>query len=300
VGHAVPYLDPDHLGVTQSEFDNVTTGCGRCHAVTGASPVSGAPACQVCHTAGSPLSPTGSFGNCSSCHGSPPPPFFPNPQPNGTTYPNIAGAHAKHLALDNGFLQGGSNLVDCDTCHDGLGFVTQAHYDHANAQTGKNALRIEPGEVSLPPSYPLPPLFPYVAQSGTVTFDNNLVSLSCSAIKCHGGSNPTPNWRTGTIVITADAGCRACHKSSTTGAPQFNDLTDNVNPSHIVHAFVRNISCTTCHDPAQLTPLRHFGNLADNVIAAGAARATIQTSLGYNPPGAVTRASCTTACHVGG
>jgi predicted CxxxxCH...CXXCH cytochrome family protein len=299
----VPYLDPDHLGVTQSEFDNVTTGCGRCHAVSGASPVPDAPACRVCHTAGSPLSPTGSFGDCSSCHGSPPPPFFPNSQPNGTTYPNIAGAHAKHLALDNNTIAGGSNVVDCDTCHSGLGFVTQAHYDRANARPGLNVLRVEPGDLSFPPLFPLPPSFPYVAQSGTVTFDNNLVLLSCAAIKCHGGFNPTPNWRTGTIATLTDAGCVQCHKSASVSPPQFNDYTNtNTAPTlgmtHAAHAG-RGATCTTCHDPAQLTQVRHFGGLADNTFPAGAAAATIRFT-SYNPARPLSQASCATGlpgCH---
>jgi predicted CxxxxCH...CXXCH cytochrome family protein len=185
-------------------------------------------------------------------------------------------------------------VVDCDTCHDGLGFVTQAHYDRANARTGSNALRVPPGDLAFPPS------FPYAAQNGTVGFDNTLTPvavLSCSAIKCHGGATPTPNWQTGTIVTTVNAGCRTCHKAANTGSPQFNDVTNNVHPTHITHAFGRNIDCTTCHDPVQLTPLRHFGSLIDNVIAAGAARATIQASLAYNPPGAVSINSCNTGCH---
>jgi predicted CxxxxCH...CXXCH cytochrome family protein len=296
LGHAVPFLDPDHLGVTQSEFDNVTTGCGRCHAVTGASPVPDAPACQVCHTAGSPLSPTGSFGICTSCHGYPP--------DGGTAaaYPNIAGAHAKHLAL--GAIPGGSNAIDCDTCHDGLGFVTRAHYDRANARPGMNVLRVEPGDVNFIAG------FPYTSRTGGPTvFDNSLVSasaLTCTAVSCHGGPplSPAPNWRTGTISTGANGGCRACHKAGSTVTPQLNDVTNDVHPTHILHAYTRGIDCTICHDPAQLTPVRHFGNLADNVIPAGVAPLTIQPSLLYNPAGGVTIGSCTggaaAACHAGG
>jgi predicted CxxxxCH...CXXCH cytochrome family protein len=184
--HAVPFLDPVHLGV---------------------------------NTAGSPLT----LVNCTSCHVSPP------DNTSLAAYPNVAGAHAKHLAL--GAIPGGTNVVDCDTCHNGLGTNTLNHYNRANARPGLNALRVEPGDLTF-----VSP-FPYAAQNGTVAFDDTLAALPCAAIKCHGGATPTPNWQTGTIVITLNAGCRSCHKAATVGAPQFNDITNNVHPTHIMHAF---------------------------------------------------------------
>jgi predicted CxxxxCH...CXXCH cytochrome family protein len=214
--HAVPFLDPVHLGVNTAGFN---ADCSNCHAVTGASPVSAAPLCTVCHTAGSPLT----LVNCTSCHVSPP------DNTSLAAYPNVVGAHAKHLAL--GAIPGGTNVVYCDTCHNGLGTNTLNHYNRANARPGLNALRVEPGDLTF-----VSP-FPYAAQNGTVAFDDTLAALSCAAIKCHGGATPTPNWQTGTIVITLNAGCRSCHKAATVGAPQFNDVTNNVHPTHITHAF---------------------------------------------------------------
>jgi predicted CxxxxCH...CXXCH cytochrome family protein len=185
--------------------------------------------------------------------------------------PTVEGAHNEHLAL--GTIVGGTNVISCTTCHSGPG---------------------GPPEVSF-----LTP-FPYTSQNGGPSaFDNT--ALTCSAVKCHGGPPlaPTPNWVTGTIDVATNAGCRLCHNATGAGPVQYNDLTNNVHPTHITHASPtqRNISCITCHDPLQLTPVRHFGGLTDNVFPAGAAQATIQASLAYNPVGGVNINSCNTGCH---
>lgn len=278
VGHDVPFLDPEHLGVTQAEFDNVVTGCSRCHAVSGTSPVASAPACQVCHTAGSPLLPGGSFGICSSCHGSALFPPFPNSQPNGTTYPNIAGAHAKHIALDNGFLPG-SNVVDCDTCHDGLGFVTLAHYNRANARPGHDALRVPPGDLAF--------LGTYDAKSGPSSFDN--VALTCTNVSCHGGQ-ANLNWQTGTLDVNTQ--CTSCHSL---GTAQFNSYNSG---RHSTGAHV-GAGCRACHNTTTLAA-NHFTNLATPAME-GPASATIggagTSVITYVPGGTPGTGSCTPSCH---
>ena len=287
--HAVPFNTTTHSLVTIATF---TANCGTCHAVTGTSPVSGAPLCTTCHIAGSPLTAL----SCTSCHANPP----DSGAPAGASYPNIAGAHAKHLAL--GSIPGGTNVINCDTCHSALGSGTLAHYDRANARPGKNALRVPPGDVQF-----VSP-FPYTAKNGgPATFDNSsLAALTCSAVKCHGGAPlaPVPNWRTGTINVTQDAGCRLCHNTSGTAPSQYNDLTNVVFTEHTNHAtqLLNGIACTVCHSTAQLTPVRHYGNLTDNTFPPGAARATIDNvNLGWNPAPPVSQASCSgplpTSCH---
>jgi predicted CxxxxCH...CXXCH cytochrome family protein len=250
------------------------------------------PVCQTCHIAGSPLTAL----SCTSCHANPP----DSGAPAGASYPNIAGAHAKHLAL--GAIPGGTNVINCDTCHSGRGSGTLAHYDRANARPGENALRVPPGDVQF-----VSP-FPYTAKNGgPATFDNSsLAALTCSALKCHGGAPlaPAPNWQTGAISVTLDAGCRLCHNANNTAPSQYNDLTNNVFIAHVEHAtqLLNGISCDLCHATAQLTPVRHYGSLMDNAFTPGAAQATIDNAnIGWNPTPPVTKASCSgsypTACH---
>jgi predicted CxxxxCH...CXXCH cytochrome family protein len=219
----------------------------------------------VCHTAGSPLSPTGSFGVCTSCHG------FPPNGGTGAAYPNIAAAHVKHLALDNT-----GSPVDCDTCHNGLGFVTQAHYDRANGRPGAGG-RVPPGDAAF--------VTAYNAETGSASF--NPTTFTCSNVSCHGGQ-ATPNWRTGTIDVNTQ--CTSCHILGTT---QFNSYNsgDHNNSDH------RSRACTVCHNTTALA-VNHFTSLGTTAME-GPASATIgggSTSIpagNYNP---ATR-SCTPTCH---
>jgi predicted CxxxxCH...CXXCH cytochrome family protein len=268
------YLDPDHLGVDTVGFN---VNCANCHAVSGTSPIASAPACQVCHTAGSPVLPGGSFGNCSSCHGSSSFTPFPDAQPNGTTYPNIAGAHAKHLAL--GFIPGGSNAIDCDTCHSGLGFVTLEHYIRANARPGLNALRVPPGDLSF--------LATYNAKTGASSFDNG--ALTCSNVSCHGGQ-ANLNWQTETLDVNTQ--CASCHAFGTTQFNSFNSGAHNQG-SHVA------LGCLVCHNTTTLA-VNHFTALSTPAME-GPASPTIGGAgtdvITYVPGGIPGTGSCTPTCH---
>src|SRR5512146_212724 len=208
--HSVPFRDTAHTSVAQSGFDST---CAACHAVTGSSPLSTAPVCTVCHAAGSPLS----LGSCTSCHARP---------PSGTAFPNVAGRHVEHNALT------GVTGV-CGTCHNGLDSGSQAHYDHANARPGKDALRVPPGDTSF--------LSAYNAKSGAASF--NATALTCSNVSCHGGLS-TPNWQTGALDVNIQ--CTSCHALGTAlGTPENNSPYSGMHAFHL--GVTVNALCTECH-----------------------------------------------------
>ncbi len=228
--HAVPFNDPTHYGVTTATFP---ANCSACHDVSAPSTKTG-PVCQTCHVAASPLTSL----NCTSCHAGPP----NSGAPAGAAYPNIAGAHATHIALNSA-----GTPIACDTCHNGLGAGTLNHYNRAKS-------RVPPGDVLF--------LATYNAQSGSSSFDNG-AALSCSNVSCHGGQ-ATPNWRTGAIDVNTQ--CTSCHTSVTT--TQFNGPT-SANHNRGQHQ----VACTVCHNTTALA-VNHFTNLGTTALE-GPASATI-------------------------
>ncbi|MGE5753194.1 MAG: CxxxxCH/CxxCH domain c-type cytochrome [Deltaproteobacteria bacterium] len=242
--HAVPFLSPTHTQATPAAF---ASDCSNCHADSATPPADSPPGCQVCHTAGSPLT----LAACSSCHASPPAGGA------GAAYPNVAGAHATHLALN-----GAGTPVTCATCHTGLESGSQAHYDRANARTGSNALRVSPGDVAFVPAS-------YDAESGPPSFA--AATFSCSNVSCHGGQ-ANLNWQTGTLNVNTQ--CTSCHASGTT---QFNSYNSGRHTD--VGAHVSN-GCTSCHDTALLAP-GHFTALATPAFEQ-APSTTIRTAVQFN------------------
>ncbi len=105
------------------------------------------------------------YSDCTACHAQP---------PNGTSEPNIDGAHSAHKAI-------ASIGTDCQICHTGA-----SHN----------------GSVDL--GFPAD----YNSAYGAAT-DN--LDGTCSNISCHGGKT-TPDWWSGSISLTAD--CTSCHNSS--------------------------------------------------------------------------------------
>ena len=252
--HLIPFDNTAHYSVNNTAF---TANCGVCHAVTGTSPVSGAPLCTTCHTAGSPLAAL----NCTSCHASP---------PNGGTgavYANIAGAHAVHIALNST-----GTPVNCNTCHNGLGTGTLNHYNRAKA-------RVAPGDVAFPATYN--------AKSGASSFDNT-AALSCSNVRCHGGQ-ATPNWQTGTLNVNTQ--CTNCHVfGSSLGNPQYNSPYSGRHDSNPSHR-----TCTNCHNITTLA-VNHFTTLGTTAME-GPASATILPAVEYNGTSCNPQAGGLTGCH---
>jgi len=222
--HSVPFTGANHTSVTSSNF---AANCGSCHSETGSATDTG-PTCTVCHQTGSPLTSL----NCASCHGDP---------PSGATYPDVAGKHAVHGALPG--------VGVCTPCHNGLDTGTLEHYNRANARSGKDALRVPPGDVAF--------LGAYNAESGPAAF--NPATRICSNVICHGGQ-ATPDWQTATTnAIDVPNACLSCHISGTT---QYNSYFSGRHGSHITEFGLSATSCKRCHDAAKVDVAGHFQNLA--------------------------------------
>jgi predicted CxxxxCH...CXXCH cytochrome family protein len=102
------------------------------------------------------------YSDCTSCHAQP---------PNGTSSPNIDGAHSAHKLIS-------SIANDCSICHQ----------DATHDGTLKVAIAAS-----------------YDASSGMATGNQD---GTCSSISCHGGQI-TPVWGRETLDLTSD--CTSCH-----------------------------------------------------------------------------------------
>lgn len=256
--HPVPFLGAAHTSVAAIGF---AENCGTCHYETGAAGKTG-PTCTVCHKAGSPLATS----NCASCHADP-------PDGGAAEYPDVAGAHAGHLALKDA-----GTLVSCNTCHDRLGTDTLSHYNRANARPGKDALRVPPGSVAI--------LAAFDAKSGTSSF--NAADRTCSNVSCHGGQT-TPDWREAPGAIDVVDACTKCHFS---GTAQYNSYNSGKHELHVSSLGRSSATCKLCHDAAKVNVIGHFQNLATYAFEQSPS-ATILSSVGYNR----SRSTCSPACH---
>jgi len=244
--HPVPFIAGQtdtqgngHLTITQAAF---TSDCSACHAHSGTSPMAAAPLCSVCHTLADPTNTGTGVGTCQSCHVGPS--GLPV-GPVGTSFPNIAGAHAKHMGLPT--------ALTCTTCHSDSGSGTATHYSNANARV---APPTGPASVSMDATYN--------AQSGgAATF--NASAMTCSASSCHGGQT-TPNWRTGAIDSTSQ--CSMCHAiNGGTSTSQYNDAVGR--HAWGSHSGAATLDCTLCHDmsTANAGAINHFKYLNTSTVS---------------------------------
>ncbi len=248
---------------------NGTAGCANvyCHGTNlGGVPQSG-PSCTKCH----PTIPTSP--SCGTCHGVP---------PAGTAYPDIAGKHATHLAL---------NGVTCATCHN------RSCNQHMNGTV----------DVIFDPAYN--------AETGTAAFGIS-AGATCGNVSCHGGprtqrirtipsqgiytqvtsastwtSDPsgTPDWYSGSISLNDTNQCFSCHVYGNT---LYNGYFSG---KHYFHAIEHGVTCISCHDTIKLANTSfHFPNLRAHVISSSTASASTNSWLNYNG------STCTNAnigCH---
>lgn len=219
----------------------------------------------ACHATSPAANPTG----CVSCHSLP---------PNGTTAPNRANAHAKHLALFG---------LTCDSCHSGGGSGTVNHAKGVAA-------------VSLPVTLK--------AKSITTSFGYDATSGKCSGIICHGGQ-PTPIWSGGIINVATD--CLKCHEQgSASQAPQYNSFYSgqwsfngsssvNLHKLHLLSTDTKTtpatpIVCINCHNISALAA-KHFIGLTTSDFE-GAPTGTIGG--GTTKITGYISGTCATSCHV--
>lgn len=232
------------------QASGIPSACTPCHGANlqGASGI----ACSTCHYNVAVLMASPSPTDCTSCHSAP---------PSGSSFPNIAGAHAVHLGLPAG--------LTCTDCHDGFGSGTQSHYDNSRSKLD------HPGSVAIDT--------PWADTTGTPSFTGT--SFTCTNVRCHGGQT-TPNWRTGTLDITAST-CTSCH----TASGSYISFTGGPEGHHRSLA-----SCTNCHSLTALQTL-HFSQLSRSTTSMGSVPGQTVGGSGtivtYNPA----TKSCTPQCH---
>ena len=304
VAHPVPFLSTDtsnagnhHQTVTQAQF---TAECSTCHDLSGATTKTG-PVCAVCHTLASPVATGTAAGTCLSCHVGA---SFRTMGPTGSTWPNIQGAHPKHLNLST-FTRStpglpaslaGASLPACAACHAGSlpGDATNTHYSNANLRI--TPLPAAPGTVAIDPTFN--------AQSGAAGTVSSASAFTCSNISCHGGQT-TPGWQTGSITVNATTYCIACHKVTST-ATQYNDATGRHN-----NPGAHNTTCDYCHDMTQAKTgaQNHFkyldttavrlspDQLSSDTVKFGGGATPATGALTYTVNATIGRGGCALSCH---
>ncbi len=302
VAHPVPYLTGDlstggnqHQTLTLAQFNGE---CATCHDLAGISTKSG-PTCNICHTLADPTAVATGAGTCLSCHVGP---NFKTQGPNGSSWPNIQGAHLKHLSLRT-FTRSTPPLPAslassvCEACHVGSvpGDSANTHYSNANKRLSSPILS-GPASVSVIPTFN--------AQSGAAGFTASASAFTCSNISCHGGRT-TPGWQSGTLTVNATTYCTNCHKIASTPA-QYNDLTGRHNNPNL-----HNTTCDYCHDMTLATQgaQNHFkyldtsavrispDQLSSDTIKFGGGAQPATGALTYTVNATIGRGGCALSCH---
>jgi predicted CxxxxCH...CXXCH cytochrome family protein len=273
--HQVPFYSSSpvdtagngHMTVTLAQF---TADCKTCHAYSGTSPLTNAPLCNVCHKLADPTQVATGAGTCLSCHSGS---SFMTVGPTGSTYPNNASAHPKHMAL--------ATTLSCDSCHQGVGTLSQVHYDNGNYRTVTPAA---PAAVAITAFRS--------ENGGTQSFDPT--AFTCSNISCHGGKL-TPSWQSaGSINATLGTDCVKCHaiNDGTLGTVQYNDAVGR--HAWGTHKTAATADCSICHamNNSSNGALKHFAELDTNPVDSAAKRASgtihFTTSTAHPISGAMT------------
>jgi len=266
--------------------------CINCHDETGPGAGKSGPSCTTCHISASPLAAGKGAGTCLSCH---PDSNFKTQGPAGAAFPNIAGAHAKHMGLPT--------TISCATCHAGSqpgeGGANQPHYNGANRGPNGTPTGTGPAPVTISAVFK--------AQTGTLGTTPSLTAFTCNAVSCHGGQT-TPGWQTGKLAFNATTYCLSCHKITST-ATQYNDATGRHNNPND-----HNQTCNYCHDMNPATNnkpgvVNHFkylnttavrvapDQLSSDTIKFGGGSQPATGALTYTVNATIGRGGCALSCH---
>jgi len=221
--------DPIYLahGPSVSSGLTSTSSCANqyCHGSSLQGVAGSGPACTSCHSY--PYNP--SSVTCGACHRIP---------PSGSSYPNIAGAHAKHAT---------TNMASCDKCHSGASSYVGDHRNGIVDVLFATAYNPKSGGA---PSY-------------------NSSSNTCSNLSCHGGPrvqtasqastgtssrSETPAWNGGRITLVSQ--CTACHVY---GTLEYNSYSSGQHRFHVYNNRAL-IDCVRCHDVSKLA-VYHFTSM---------------------------------------
>lgn len=204
--HAIPYNN--HGDTARADFSS----CLGCHQI----PVNSIkpPACMNCHL----LDPQAYSNSCLSCHTNP---------PSGFSYPNIAGSHERHNALNVA-----ANYL-CGECHSGLGLGSVDHLNRARLR----ASSVQPNQIVF----------------GTLAKAQSTNAASCATSWCHGGNttlipqnNPprsAPVWGN-PFPATSAAGTGGPSGTSGTG---YCAQCHGYPPLSAAHTGVTTAQCNACH-----------------------------------------------------
>lgn len=208
-GHTLPY----YAGYTLNEgHQGCLTGIG-CHQNVNPSATypaaSGAPDCRSCHKKADPTA----SANCGSCHGTGTGDLA---APSGTTHPDQAAAHPKHMALS--MLAG--NCIYCHNIGGAGGMADHGPGNHGNTTTNPAVVNVNQG------------------WGGT----------TCTASYCHStvqvatGGAGAPTYKTTTAWAGGAAmTCTSCHGNDAS------TLTTGSHATHLSTTTHGTISCANCH-----------------------------------------------------
>jgi predicted CxxxxCH...CXXCH cytochrome family protein len=205
--HNVPYNN--HNATARGNF-NYCLGCHQVSADVTTASGKTIPRCLTCHLFSPVATPTG----CTSCHAKP---------PAGAGYPDFAGLHPSHNALN--VAENPTLTAICDQCHSGLGFGTVDHLNRARL----HASAVQAGPV----------VFGTLAGTGGLVPTYTPATQQCANTYCHGNTldKPasailSPAWTAPFLTGSAAADCGRCH-----GYP----------PVTAIHGGVTPAQCSGCH-----------------------------------------------------
>jgi len=218
-GHAFPYPGATHLSAANATAPY--TNCNGCHDATTAGgtypvvPAGTPPLCSACHL--NMTNFTGTAPGCWDCHGS----SQTNGQPNGSSFPNIAGSHAKHAAL-------ASTPNNCAICHNGFGSGNPAHGSSNRVAATQASVHIA---------------FNTTQAGASATW--TAASSTCASTYCHSTVQGSTGTGSGTFITTPPWGstltCGGCHQDMSSSASATGSHISHAQSSGTVYA------CSVCH-----------------------------------------------------